>query len=70
MPPPPYTSVMTTVDEAASAGAAAITAAPDTTRLEVITRAPRRRRDRFWADMSRILTPAPGVAKAQHVNTQ
>src|SRR5215216_2335744 len=56
LPPPPYTSVMTTLDDAASAGIAAIEAAPARTRLEETTRAPRRRCDPFMADMSRILT--------------
>ena len=70
LPPPPYTSVMTTSGEAAFEGAASSTPAADKARLEVITRAPRRRRDRFWADMSRILTPGPVAAKVQHVNSR
>ncbi|GAB3821385.1 hypothetical protein GCM10028799_32810 [Kribbella italica] len=69
LPPPPYTSVMTTVEEAAWAGAAATATTPVRTRDDVTTRAPRRRRDRFWADMWRILTPVTDLAKAQHVNS-
>ena len=57
LPPPPYTSVMTTSADAAVAGWATRAAAPAKTRLEVTTRAPRRRRDRFWADMAGFSHP-------------